>query len=72
MDRRERNLSNRDPQENIKELINHCMTKHEAQIRKLAETPLGGPRFSGLIRRWEMNVEPLPEIKEEPDTKPEK
>jgi protein phosphatase-4 regulatory subunit 3 len=48
------------------------MTKHEAQIRKLAETPLGGPRFSALIRRWEMNVEPLPEIKEEPDTKPEK
>ena len=48
------------------------MTRHEAQIRKLAETPLSGPRFSALIRRWEMNIEPLPEIKEEPDTKPEK
>jgi hypothetical protein len=27
---------------------------------KLAETPLGGPRFMSFIRRWEMNNEPPP------------
>src|ERR1700683_4305575 len=47
-------------QENLKDFINHCMTKHEVEIRKLAETPLGGPRFMSFIRRWEMNNEPPP------------
>jgi hypothetical protein len=36
------------------------MAKYEAEIRKLAETPLGGPRFMSFIRRWEMNNEPPP------------
>lgn len=36
------------------------MTKHEETIKALAETMLGGPRFKAFIRRWEMNVEPLP------------
>jgi protein phosphatase 4 regulatory subunit 3 len=35
-------------------------TKHEKVIRQLAETALGGPRFTAFIRRWEMNNEPLP------------
>jgi protein phosphatase 4 regulatory subunit 3 len=36
------------------------MTKHEVIIQSLAKSPLGGPRFSLFIRRWEMNSEPLP------------
>ncbi|KAH7931318.1 DUF625-domain-containing protein [Leucogyrophana mollusca] len=54
--------------ENMKELIHHCMTKHDALVRRLAETPLGGPRFISFIRRWEMNVEPPPKEEERPDT----
>ncbi|PCH40772.1 DUF625-domain-containing protein [Wolfiporia cocos MD-104 SS10] len=46
--------------ENVKEAIHHCMTRHGAKIRQLAETPLGGPRFQGLIRRWEINIAPPP------------
>ncbi|KAF8138310.1 component of IIS longevity pathway SMK-1-domain-containing protein [Boletus edulis] len=46
--------------ENIKDLISHCMTVHRDIIRKLSETRLGGPRFSAFVRRWEINVEPLP------------
>ncbi|KAF8559134.1 DUF625-domain-containing protein [Imleria badia] len=46
--------------ENIKDLINHCMTVHRDIIYKLSETRLGGPRFSAFVRRWEINVEPLP------------
>ncbi|KAF7970250.1 hypothetical protein HWV62_24502 [Athelia sp. TMB] len=46
--------------ENLKDFIAHCMNYHEAEIRKLAETPLGGPRFMSFIRRWEMNNEPPP------------
>ncbi|KAF8345573.1 component of IIS longevity pathway SMK-1-domain-containing protein [Amanita rubescens] len=46
--------------DNMKEMINFCMTKHEPLIRQLAETPLGGPRFELLIRRYEMNNEPPP------------
>ncbi|KAF8897883.1 component of IIS longevity pathway SMK-1-domain-containing protein [Infundibulicybe gibba] len=53
--------------DNMKEWIAHCLTRHESKIRKLAESPLGGQRFELLIRRWEMNNEPLPE-----DPKPEK
>lgn len=49
------------------------MTRHEAIVRKLAETTLGGTRFTALIRRWEMNVEPPPpEVKEEGATAEEK
>lgn len=48
-------------QESMKEMIKFCMTQHEAEIRKLAETPLGGQRFELLIRRYEMYNEPLPE-----------
>ncbi len=47
-------------QDNMKEMINFCMTKHEPLIRQLAETPLGGQRFELLIRRYEMNNEPPP------------
>lgn len=47
-------------QENIKDFINHCMMKHEKELRLLAETALGGPRFMSFIRRWEMNNEPPP------------
>ncbi|KIJ20439.1 hypothetical protein PAXINDRAFT_166491 [Paxillus involutus ATCC 200175] len=47
--------------ENIKELINHCMTNHGDVVRKLSHTTLGGPRFSAFIRRWEINVEPPPQ-----------
>jgi hypothetical protein len=36
------------------------MIKYESEIRKLAATPLGGPRFMSFIRRWEMNNEPPP------------
>jgi len=56
-------------QENVKEFINYCMTKYEPEIRKLAGTPLGGPRFMAFIRRWEMNNEPPP--KEEKIEKPD-
>ncbi|KAL4076285.1 component of IIS longevity pathway SMK-1-domain-containing protein [Scleroderma citrinum] len=47
--------------ENMKELINHCMTKHDAIIQQLAVMPLGGPRFMAFIRRWEINIEPPPQ-----------
>jgi protein phosphatase-4 regulatory subunit 3 len=47
--------------ENMKDMINFCMTKHEPEIRKLTQTPLGGQRFELFIRRWEMNNEPMPE-----------
>ncbi|KAJ3558761.1 hypothetical protein NP233_g11438 [Leucocoprinus birnbaumii] len=53
--------------DNMKDLIKFCMTRHEADIRKLAETPLGGQRFELLIRRYEMNNEPPPK-----ETEPEK
>jgi protein phosphatase-4 regulatory subunit 3 len=45
----------------MKDMIKFCMTKHEDEIQVLAKTPLGGQRFELLIRRWEMNNEPLPE-----------
>ncbi|EKM79939.1 hypothetical protein AGABI1DRAFT_72653 [Agaricus bisporus var. burnettii JB137-S8] len=37
--------------DNMKELIKFCMIQHEEDVRKLAETPLGGQRFELLIRR---------------------
>ncbi|KAJ3997780.1 component of IIS longevity pathway SMK-1-domain-containing protein [Lentinula boryana] len=46
--------------ENMKELIGFCLTKHEAEIKTLTESHLGGQRFQLFIRRWEMNNEPMP------------
>jgi protein phosphatase-4 regulatory subunit 3 len=45
----------------MKDLIKFCMTHHEADIRKLSETPLGKERFLLFIQRWEINNEPPPE-----------
>ncbi|GAW00817.1 duf625 domain protein [Lentinula edodes] len=53
--------------ENMKDQINFCMTKHEVEIKALAETRLCGQRFQLFIRRWEMNNEPMPV-----EAKPEK
>ncbi|CCM03359.1 uncharacterized protein FIBRA_05488 [Fibroporia radiculosa] len=50
--------------DNLKDLIEHCMIRHEAKIKALAETHLGGPRFHNFIRRWEMNIAPPPEEEE--------
>ncbi|KAJ6515393.1 component of IIS longevity pathway SMK-1-domain-containing protein [Mycena sanguinolenta] len=47
--------------ENLRDLIKICMMRHEADIRKLAETPLGKERFLLFIQRWEINNEPPPE-----------
>ncbi|KAJ7098713.1 component of IIS longevity pathway SMK-1-domain-containing protein [Mycena belliarum] len=47
--------------ENIRDMIKFCMTHHEPDIRKLAETPLGKERFILFIQRWEINNEPPPE-----------
>ncbi|KAJ7693818.1 component of IIS longevity pathway SMK-1-domain-containing protein [Mycena rosella] len=47
--------------ENMKDMIKFCMTHHEEEIRKLAETPLGKERFLLFIQRWEINNEPPPE-----------
>ncbi|KAL0070111.1 Platinum sensitivity protein [Marasmius tenuissimus] len=53
--------------ENMKDLIKFCMTKHEAEIKTLAASPLGGQRFISFIRRWEINNEAPPpeEVKQE-------
>lgn len=51
-------------QENPKELIAYCMTKHEDKIRLLSETALGGPQFKQFIRRHEINIEPPPKEEE--------
>ncbi|KAG1892117.1 component of IIS longevity pathway SMK-1-domain-containing protein [Suillus subluteus] len=52
--------------ENIKDPINHCMTKHESLVRQLAASPLSGHRFMSFIRRWEINVEPPPKEESQP------
>lgn len=49
-------------QENLKELIHHAITKYEVEIRRLAQSAITSPTFEGLLRRWEMNSEPPPEI----------
>ncbi|KAJ7591477.1 component of IIS longevity pathway SMK-1-domain-containing protein [Mycena floridula] len=46
--------------ENMKDVIKHCMSKYESEIKTLAQSPLGGHRFQLFIRRWEMNNEPIP------------
>ncbi|KAF5393184.1 hypothetical protein D9757_001190 [Collybiopsis confluens] len=55
--------------ENMKDPIDFCMTKHEAEIKALAETPLGSQRFQLFISRWDMNNEPPPPPEE---SKPDK
>ncbi|KAI0686629.1 hypothetical protein C8Q76DRAFT_803880 [Earliella scabrosa] len=55
--------------ENIKELIQRCMTRHGDSIRTLAESPLVGPRFKDFISRWEMNIE-LPPVEKADRTAP--
>lgn len=52
--------------ENIKDPINHCMTKHESLVRQLAASPLNGHRFMSFIRRWEINIEPPPKEESQP------
>ncbi|KAG1752462.1 component of IIS longevity pathway SMK-1-domain-containing protein [Suillus paluster] len=52
--------------ENIKDPINHCMTKHEPSVRQLAASPLTGHRFMSFIRRWEINIEPPPKEESQP------
>ncbi|KAK7054066.1 SMK-1 domain-containing protein [Favolaschia claudopus] len=47
--------------ENMKEMIKHCMTRHEEDIRKLSQTPLGKERFQLFIQRYEINTEPPPD-----------
>ncbi len=44
----------------MKDLTQFCMTKHEAEIKALCDTPLGAQRFQLFIRRWEINNEPIP------------
>lgn len=57
--------------ENAKDLIKFCMTHHEEDIRKLAETPLGKERFLMFIRRWEINNEPPPPEEHKPEKPPD-
>ena len=42
------------------------MTKYEAKVRELAQSPVCGQRFQNLIRRWEMNNEPPPKESDKP------
>lgn len=50
----------------MKDLAKFCMSKHEAEVRSLAQTQLGGRRFEQFIAwwQWEMlqqNKDPIPE-----------
>ncbi|EST06248.1 protein of unknown function DUF625 [Kalmanozyma brasiliensis GHG001] len=47
--------------ENMKTLISHCMDRHGARMRHLAELPHTAPCFSLLVSQWEKNQEPLPQ-----------
>lgn len=47
--------------DNIRDLIEECMTKHEAEIQHLAKTLLGGELFQRFILRHEMNMAPRPQ-----------
>ncbi|KAG5648782.1 hypothetical protein DXG03_000131 [Asterophora parasitica] len=52
--------------EQVKELAKHCMTKHEAAMRRLSQSPLGGRRFDQFIAWWNwevlrINKEPVPD-----------
>lgn len=45
--------------QNMKTLISHCMERHGARMRQLAELPYTAPCFSSLVDEWERNQEPL-------------
>lgn len=47
--------------ENMKGLISHCMDRHGARMRRLAELSYAAPCFSLLVGQWEKNQEPLPQ-----------
>ncbi|SPO22530.1 related to PSY2 - subunit of protein phosphatase PP4 complex [Ustilago trichophora] len=47
--------------ENMKTLISHCMDRHGARMRRLADLPHTAPCFSLLVSQWEKNQEPLPQ-----------
>ncbi|SPO21724.1 related to PSY2 - subunit of protein phosphatase PP4 complex [Ustilago trichophora] len=47
--------------ENMKTLISHCMDRHGARMRQLADLPHTAPCFSLLVSQWEKNQEPLPQ-----------
>lgn len=47
--------------ENMKTLISHCMDRHGARMRQLADRPYTAPCFSLLVSQWEKNQEPLPQ-----------
>ncbi|KAI0050231.1 DUF625-domain-containing protein [Auriscalpium vulgare] len=51
--------------ENVKELIAHVMTRHEPQVRRLADARLTGECFSGIIRRHDQNIHPQPLAEDE-------
>ncbi|KAH9966008.1 component of IIS longevity pathway SMK-1-domain-containing protein [Russula dissimulans] len=53
--------------ENIKDVIAHIMLNYEDRIKELCETRFCGQCFRGFIRRYEMNIHPLPtEVDEKP------
>ncbi|TDL29640.1 DUF625-domain-containing protein [Rickenella mellea] len=54
--------------ENMKEIIHHIMTKRESTVRQLAQSRLGSQTYQGLILRWEINNEPLPNEEETSQT----
>jgi len=45
----------------MKELIKCCVVKYEAEIQKLAGSPLSRELFQRIIQKHEMNTAPLPE-----------
>ncbi|TKY84972.1 hypothetical protein EX895_006052 [Sporisorium graminicola] len=47
--------------ENMKTLISHCMERHGARMRQLADLPHTAPCFSLIVSQWEKNREPLPQ-----------
>lgn len=49
-------------QENIKQILDHCMSNHEISVRQLAQNPISGSRFVAFLQRWEINHEPPPEL----------
>ncbi|KAF8592690.1 DUF625-domain-containing protein [Ramaria rubella] len=54
--------------ENFKDILAHLMTKYEAKVQELAQSPVCGQRFQNLIRRWEINNEPPPKEPEKSQT----
>lgn len=47
--------------ENMKTLIGHCMDRHGARMRQLANLPHTSLLFQLLVSQWERNQEPLPQ-----------